>query len=623
MPRPETKIEVAFNVGVTGTPVWTDVTQRVKNDPGIEIEHWRDEEDSETQESRCTLVLMNNDGRFTPGNTSSVYYPNVKRNRPLRVTSTHNGVTYTRFRGYIDDWRVEWPAVVSGHSVVTVSATSRMARLGRGAELLSVIEQEVLLDAPDYYYTFGEAEGSLQASDSSGNNGPALTIKDWDPLDAGANPAFGSAEGPTTDGLTGVTMPAAGGKYLGGVITPTSGSSLTIEAFITTTNNGPQDIVNVTNATTFDDCIALLSGITSGILYGRVRLGATIIDLEAGSIDDGDVHHVALRATDVGANVELDMFLDGILVNSGSAAMNLPSVSIVNVGTGIVGGTPFEGSLFHFAIHDSNTELTDARIEAHAEAGLTGFAGETTAARAARYAGYAGLAPADYSFAGDTYMAHLDIRGLTALDALRQVEITEGGVLYDSLDGILTMDSRDARYGVASAFTVSYLAGEVNGALLPVVDDQHQVNHMTAVNADDVLAVVKDQTSIGDDGYYRDEVVLVTQDQHEPLSRASWVVENYAVPVPRIADVQLLLNNADNALVAGALSADPGTKFTVAGLPANAPASSMVLFVEGRHEFITMEEDRITLHTSPAELWDAFILGSATDGVLDSDRLGY
>ena len=72
------------------------------------------------------------------------------------------------------------------------------------------------------------------------------------------------------------------------------------------------------------------------------------------------------------------------------------------------------------------------------------------------------------------------------------------------------------------------------------------------------------------------------------------------------------------------LSAQVGTKFTATGLPTpTAPRATMELFVEGKVERITMDEVRVILHTSPAELFDVFILGSATHGILDTDRLAY
>ena len=80
---------------------------------------------------------------------------------------------------------------------MTITAVSRTARLGRGNELRSVVEEEILADGPDAYYTLGEPEGATQANDSSGNGAAPLFM-------TGDGPAvvFGNATGPGTDGLT-------------------------------------------------------------------------------------------------------------------------------------------------------------------------------------------------------------------------------------------------------------------------------------------------------------------------------------------------------------------------------------------------------------------------------------
>ncbi|MFF5784181.1 hypothetical protein ACFY8P_04330 [Streptomyces sp. NPDC012693] len=70
--------------------VWTDLTSRVKLAGGGEISITRgaSDEKSETQTGTMTLELANEDGAVTPGNASSPYYPNVRRNTPVRVIST-------------------------------------------------------------------------------------------------------------------------------------------------------------------------------------------------------------------------------------------------------------------------------------------------------------------------------------------------------------------------------------------------------------------------------------------------------------------------------------------------------------------------------------------------------
>lgn len=616
MPRPETKVEVAFNVGFTGTPTWTDVTQRVQVDPGIEISHWRDEEDDEAQPSRCTFVLLNNDGRFTPENTSSVYYPNVKRNRPVRVTSTHNGVTYTRFRGYIDDWASEWPATVGTINFAYVSASSRMSRLARGTELRSIIEEEYLLDAPFAYWPMGEPEGSTTVGNVSDDpDATSLFVNG-----TGTAPTFGTADGPLTDGLTAVSF--AGGKYLENM-TPLPTGVIGLELFIRkeTVPGAARVVAAASDGTNW---VALIIDNVGGV--GLEGNGAASFSSSVTVAGSGTYHHVYWDM------VNADLYVDGAVDVTATGTLAITNPSIVTVGGwrgDVDHGTPIahlDGSngVAHVAVHTADPGTP--RKLAHYQAGTTGFADETSADRIERYAGYAGVPLTDVSTEGSTPVAHFDITGMTALDAMRRVETLEGGALFDALDGTLTFHDRDRRYTATSSFTLDYDAGDIDTAgIRPVLDDQQQTNDMTATNvsATPIVGHVFDQTSIDDNGLYRDSVDLVTTDPDEPVERAGWVVNRYAEPITRISDLPVLLDKADTTVAAGVLSARLGTKCTVISLPANAPSATMVLFVEGRTDRITGNDDRVVLRTSPASLWDVFTFGSSTLGIIGTTPLGY
>jgi hypothetical protein len=69
------------------TITWTDITQFTDGIvEGITVTRGASDELSEAQPGTATLHLDNQDGRFTPGNASSPYYPFVRRNAPVRVS---------------------------------------------------------------------------------------------------------------------------------------------------------------------------------------------------------------------------------------------------------------------------------------------------------------------------------------------------------------------------------------------------------------------------------------------------------------------------------------------------------------------------------------------------------
>ncbi|MCZ0207895.1 hypothetical protein OZK63_21010 [Streptomyces sp. UMAF16] len=73
-------------VQAPATITWADVSPFVDMVQGVTISRGAADELAETQPGTATVVLDNSDGRFTPGNSASPYYPFVRRNVPIRVS---------------------------------------------------------------------------------------------------------------------------------------------------------------------------------------------------------------------------------------------------------------------------------------------------------------------------------------------------------------------------------------------------------------------------------------------------------------------------------------------------------------------------------------------------------
>ena len=611
MPKPTLLIEVAFDSGYS-TPAasrtWTDVTSYVRHLSGANMTKWRGEEYDVANASRLSLTLENADGRFTPGKTGGAHYPNVKRGRPIRVTSTHNGNTYRRFLGYIEDWTVSWPGTVNSSAVCEVTASSRMARMGAGMLLRSIIEEEILPDLPVVYYMFGEPLGSRVAFDSSGNNAPPLGPYD----NFGSLATFGQATGLTTDDLTAVTFASGTHRYLG-----TQGAfviddvPLTMGCFFSMASvpSVAGDLMSLYSPELSIGLGVRDDGFASAGYAGAVFVNGTT------NLCDGQFHHVSVTASRSGGTGSLELYVDGVSISTASGAVTTGSPFVLlNVGS--MGGSTATLTVAHGAVFDA--VLSSTRIAAHAGAGLTGFAGETPAARLARYAGYAGIPTAEQSFeTGDVLgLAHIDTTDKTPLACMREVEATEGGVLFDAGDGTLKFHDRSHRYGAASAFSTSL--SPVVVPLTPILNDQSLVNDMTVTGSTGIAGRATDATSLAAYGRYDRTLDVASSNVDEPLHAASWRVGRYAEPAARIPGVEIHLNKASVSLTDSVLAAEVGTKFTLTGLLGSSPASSMVLFVEGVDEYIDATEHRVVLKTSPAEVFDLWILDDSTYSVLDS-----
>ena len=103
---PETVLPVHVEINPTGS-AWVDVTSDVRgNNSGITISRGISAEGSQSSPSSCSLTLDNSSGNYTPVNPMGAYYPNLKRNCPLRVWLEGTDVT---LRLTDDDDKVSTP----------------------------------------------------------------------------------------------------------------------------------------------------------------------------------------------------------------------------------------------------------------------------------------------------------------------------------------------------------------------------------------------------------------------------------------------------------------------------------------------------------------------------------
>ena len=94
-----------IGAGAVAGSNWTDISVYVSYTRGINISRGRQDNISVVQPSRCTISLMNDDGRFTPGNSASPYFPGVILGRRIQVNVKDElGAWHTRFDGMISEY---------------------------------------------------------------------------------------------------------------------------------------------------------------------------------------------------------------------------------------------------------------------------------------------------------------------------------------------------------------------------------------------------------------------------------------------------------------------------------------------------------------------------------------
>jgi hypothetical protein len=183
-----------------------------------------------------------------------------------------------------------------------------------------------------------------------------------------------------------------------------------------------------------------------------------------------------------------------------------------------------------------------------------------------------------------------------------EVTLAEDGQLFMSGDGRLTLHSRTRRYSLTSAFTLNCNNDDADIGLTFVAEDLFTVNDARYSRTGGPEQRATNAASIAEYDTYGDgpTAYALTTD-FEVLDRANWRVRFYGIPTPRCSQVKVdLLTQPTSALIAAVLAADISTRFTLTGLPSQAPSSSIDLVIEGITEVWSTTEWSVTFNTSPA-----------------------
>lgn len=611
---PDVVVEIAFG-STYATPyldrVYTDVSDYVELADRIVIGVGRQDERSLADANTLTLTLDNTDGRFTAQRAASPYYPNVKIGRPIRVTATGPVNLYSRFVGFIDQWPVEWDGS-DKYAKATITASSRLARIGLATALKSMPEEAILASRPARYWTLGDPQDSTSAAESSGNGGLPLAMVDnvFNGL-TNADVVFGTATGPGTDELTAA-------EFSGGDPDTAPCKALRMsESVGLGVARGIRCSIRVTAVGTSNWIIASVST-TSGDAYLRLNTSGTIASstLTGPNINDGLTHDVAL----IWDATTAYLVVDGVTAASGSSA-GYPTGTI----TGAVFGSVFSGVLAHAAIWDDNNPPTVAQVQDQAAMMTAAGATESTDQRLVRLLGWAGVTTGITAETGDETMTYQKTSGQSVVDALRDVESTEGGLLFDDPSGVVTFHNRSHRYLSTAAVTLNMASQHVGSDYAPKLDRSTLVNDATVENpTTGETARVVDTASRDEYGVAATSAKSVASTADPLLQKANWLVAAYAEPRNRVPSltVDVLAHVGLTPSTDDLLGLDIGDLIAVTNAPAQADATTASYFVEGYTEVIGPESYEITFNLSPTHpALSALQLDDATRGKLDTGVL--
>ncbi|MER7738896.1 LamG-like jellyroll fold domain-containing protein [Streptomyces sp. NPDC096538] len=525
-----------------------------------------------------------------------------------------------RFYGMVNQFPVDWEGLVS---TVTITATDLFKRLNRLPPLRSMLGQEILAQAPLVYYPLSEPAESTTAGDIAGTGAPSLSVSQ---VGVGGTLTLAGGDGPPeTSEQAPVFTPSSAtvGKWLtadlGPQFEPTFVQYLCFEAWFKTTTTG-RCIMGVHST----DLIYqhLLSISPAGGLQIEWTFGGGALTTETVSgpttLADGTWHHVVYDQRE-GA-----VWIDGTLVDNSLAVARGFYERVLHIG-GYRNSRLWSGSIAHAAIYATTSASAGPTAATHYQAGMTGYAGEDADVRIARLAKYAGLS--SVTIWGNTHdpIASQGPGGSSVVARMREVESTESGRLYAERDWYgLAYQSRDVRYNpdpLSEVFTIAYADLETSRVQL-ADDDQKLCNSVDAARPGGATQRVTAPSSILAFGEYEQPLTILKTSDNSVLDAAYWRVSRYADPVPELREVPIEAYTMPSYL--DILDADISSYFSVTGMPAQAPAASVRVTVEGYTETIKERSHVIQFHTSATSNDSVWVLDDPVYSVLDSTtRLAY
>lgn len=615
-PNARLAVEIAFGADLTASSAtwsWTDVTTYVMFS-GVSITLGRSDEASQASPADCKFKLLNSTGNYSPYNPIGIYYPNVRRNTPVRVRITLDGALwYTRFFGFANGFTPAWDTSAR-LAVVTVSASGVLRRLTQGkTPLRSPLYRAIADSAPLAYWPLEDGVDSTQAASGLVGGGPMV-------VDTGVMDFVN--ESPVGGGGSAKPQVTAENS-LSAAITGASSTAWQVSVWTRGVTDG---------VVTFPYYVPLEVRTDTGIVYRLVLQSFTTDDVSFARYEseaatspseyvgttgdaaeiDGQWHLVQATIAKVGADAAVSLYYDGQLFTTetwvGLGNIGRP-VRISGIGrfggTGAVSDGMTEIQIAHIALWNT------ASLVAQYDAGL-GYVGETATERLVALCDEQGV-PLTITATSSAKMGAQKVGSF--VDLLRECETADSGVLCDGLTAGLSFFGNFARYNQTAALTLDVAAGQVGEPFAPVDDDQRNRNLVKVDRKGGSSATYSDTSGpLGTNtiGIYDTSLTVNAQGDAVLLDRASWEVHKGTVEGLRYPSLNVDLA-AVPAVAAAWLETTLNERIDVTNVTSKAtqhPPGTVSLLLEGYTEKLTPLVWSAACNCSPFAPYRVFVLGT-------------
>jgi hypothetical protein len=596
-----TKIEWAFGANLTADPAtwtWTDVSLFALD--AVSLQFGSADEGQQSQPTAAKFRLRNTDGRFSPRFPTSPYYPNVRKQTPVRISQDPGTGTYTqRFQGYADEITPVWPAGNSDVAEVEVTASGILRRLGQGTPALrSAMYRAYVRSAPTAYWSLEDGPSAVRADSPIAGVGPMIvrpgSVVNWA---TGAGPD-GSAPvaGFARSGVPGVLV---------GVVPPApSATSWRVEVsakFGALSPGGFNEALRWDTAGTIAQWEIVASEQSSGGLYVQyitatgVPGGPFVSNIK---VDDQLWHHIRVDAAQSGGNIALTVTLDGALAISQTivgATIGMITPVYTNP-TGVADeSSPELGHIAAWAPWSGSVDTYTAFL---------GHVGETARDRIIRLCTEEVI---PYTVSASLETSRMGPQSVTTVVALlRECEAVDGGILYDGFGPGITYIAALDRSSLAATMALDCNRQQVKLPFSPTEDDQRVRNRWTVsrLNGGSGGATFTDDAHVtANNGVvYADSTSINALADTQLLDAAGWRTNLGTVEEMRVPGITLQLIDHPE-LWAPWLAMRPGYRMTAASLPVQYPPGTLDMALEGATEAWNAVSWRVEANTAPYAPW--------------------
>ena len=175
---PIARVQVSFDADLSQPPVWTDITPYVRS---VDYQTGRNFELDQFEAGTMSVLLSTNDGRFSPENTSGIYYQYLTPLRRVRLIAEYDGTVYPLWAGFVETWEPTTNA--GGKDLVTTMRATDAFKAARYADVNQTFYAEspgerirTLLGGTTAYDVVTNGDGSVTCQ--------AVTLTNTDPVGA-------------------------------------------------------------------------------------------------------------------------------------------------------------------------------------------------------------------------------------------------------------------------------------------------------------------------------------------------------------------------------------------------------------------------------------------------------